>query len=312
MPPRWFKNIKFGQDLTNLAHKDLYEHLTKKFEAAVCDITFSSTGPIIEEAVSEDEQDTPIRSICRSDTSTNQDQVDVSSITRDPSIALDPSIARSLATEGSRAIEGSQAIEGSEISISRDPSIAREQSNFRDQTAELCPRRSRRKRWAPLDFARGERPIYKRVGATYEVVGFEPGFPAKYNYGRRKGTSKQMPKHTPPPNTKTVTPLEFRQAKKGDYLFNCLQNNSLITGAIRLRPGKQKPEAKTGFEHVYLFLVRTGQVVFKIIEDNKSTNLYANGDSGWVTLNAGVRYSVKNCGTQISDIYYIVTDRNKI
>jgi len=133
-------------------------------------------------------------------------------------------------------------------------------------------------------------------------VGFEEGFPAKYNYGKQKPTVKR------PPNASPVAPIEYKMSKKGGFEFHCEQINSLITGAIRLGPGKSKPESKTSCNHSYMFLVRSGQTIIKMISAKGTKSVYADENSGWITLPPGNRYMLKNCGSRINNIAYIVKD----
>lgn len=169
-------------------------------------------------------------------------------------------------------------------------------------------RRSKRKRWAPLDFARGERPIYKRAGPTFEFAGIEKGFPEKYSYGRKK--NPLLERSRKPSNARHLEPVTYKKAKKGNYPYILNSHNDyLMSGIFCLESNQVKPESKMAARHVYLFLVKCGEVLLKMKDEKSTTKFIANAKTNWFVLDSGKSYSMKNVGTKKAEIAYVVDQR---
>lgn len=304
MAPRWFKNINFGKDVTNLPPERVLENLKTALQGKIDEISFGSTldqisipqsGPIIEEIFSEPEEIFP----------EDEEIPPVPEGTTPEPEETTPEDEEIIPAPEESPPQPELSLPQPEVSLPQ-PEVSLPQPEVSlPQPAGRSIRRSGRKRYAPLDFARGERLIYRRAGDAFEIVGKEPGFPAKRQYGRKK--TKPI---RPPSNAVPVAPIELKDAKKGNYKYGSKQINSQIAGCIRLEPGASKPEAKINHKQSFVFLVRTGQVIIKVKEENPdevSTHL-ADQKSGWVVLTQGQRYSIRNCGMRTADVIYFLMD----
>lgn len=335
MAPRWFSKVQFGRNTTNLT--DVVEKFQRDFESKLKDITFNSTGPIIEVVESDHETDSPQHENC-SLKSAKSASVNRSQHTRRDSeyepqqpVVEDPNSESESDNETPLEIEGSgvgtlQVEHESSNSTCRvqSPELVHksqvQETNCSNRGRNSVPgqepnlRRSTRNRLAPLAYARLQRACYKRQG---ELAGIEEGFPEKYTYGRpkRSGPTSKPEKKKQEKIPHGVTPIEnfsFKTSMKGDYEFQSKAFDDLITGVIKLKPGQSKPPAKTSTNHQYMFLVRRGRILFKMIDpaQRKAKTYYASEDAAWIALASGYKYSIKNNGSQQAVVAYIVTKRD--
>lgn len=347
MAPRWFKNVNFDRILSQIPaqHYDGADRIREKL-AQLDFPSFNSTGPIITEVESDnDENHVPdgTLAIHSSSAKSSFDQIFAdysglpaperpdspdsvrSVISTQSSVSARSSVSSQLSAPG-RSIELFLNDLQDELSVevqSVDESAHQPTTNnvssrvsqsrlINEEPIEVEAshlRRSKRKRCAPLDFARGERPIYKRAGPTFELVGVEKGFPERYIYGRRRNPI-QRPRR--PKNAVVHKPTEFKAAKKGGFLYHSESygsHHSLISGLISLEPNQVKPHIRSSVKSIYLFLVRSGEVFFKFSNDKSTETFVANSKTPWLDLKPGYGYEMKNIGTKKAEIAYIVSDR---
>ena len=298
--PRWFKNLDFGTDLTNVPFKDIVEEFQNNFEKKIDQVTFDSTGPIIEEVLSEDEE-APLN--------ISEALSSHSEAPQDPSASH---ISAAL-SHHSEAPQDEELLEELSVPGARSPTPIRcptptkSPTPARSFTPATSPPAGRpiRTKFRPLDFARGERIRYNRHGDILEV---EKGFPAFYNYGRKTKTiNTARPQTKLPKNVKMVEQPPIKSARKGDYQFSVgAIANKVTGGSLILGPSKTKPTAKTAIGQTYFFTVKEGQVIFKIEDHNKVERLFADKNSGWISLGSPKRYTIKNHGKSTAHVAYIV------
>jgi len=274
MAPRWFSNIRFGEDASNAPHQDVIQQYKDKISRVLQDVTFNSTGPIIEEVPSEP-----------------------------GSPQYEPQHQETCITLG--GCQTPTVNQSVSPQISNQSQTIREPSHQSQESAQGL-RRSTRNRHKPLDYKRGQRIIYNIKG---DILGVEEGFPEKYDYSRKiTKTRRASGKVKCPPDAKPADLLSWKTASKGNYDFNCKKVDNLITGVLKLKAKQSKPEARTDRSQKYIFMVKSGSVIIKISDSVKVRKYFMDPDSDWFQLPRGYRYSIKNMATGTSTVAYIVSD----
>lgn len=386
MAPRWFNQVKFGRNSTNLT--DVVEKFQKNFETQLKDITFNSTEPIIEVAESDHENDITLQDITnpkdvtlksQPQTAPNNDPFpepesesesepepepepesepepepepesepepepepeskseSESEPEFEPTFEAEPAPEPELELEHEHEHEHEPAPEHEtepeaehgtgfrpelepqpdpepqlQLQLQPQPQLqlqprSHSQKRRRPQPQPEAPtRRSTRTKLAPLDFARLQRACYRQGN----LVRIDEGFPDKYTYRRSKKSTTSV--RSAPQGAIRVENFNYKTSLKGDYEFQSKAIGEIITGVIKLKPGQSKPPSKTSNSHQYMFLVRKGQILFKMFDpaQNKPKTYYASDDSAWIALTPGNKYSIKNSGSQQAVIAYIVTERD--